>query len=83
MTYKNINLTSKYIAGYVFDTYSLRKYKKTIKSTCKLNGKVFYCEVVTERDETGRYGFGKSFYYKDENSKIYKSIKWMLKSLNK
>jgi len=76
-----MDLKSEYIGGISFDSYSLRKYKKTIISNDNNNGKTFFVETKTPRDKHGFYLDGKSFYYLNETSKIYKSYKSFLKSI--
>lgn len=85
MNYESIKFQSDYKGGMSFDTHSTRTYEFTIISEeyKSLNGRRFIREVYTERDIDGFYGKSKATYYINNQSKVYKSVKWLLKSMLK
>ena len=84
MKTETVFLQREYLVGMSFTTHSSRKYRYTIKSeeNKTLNGRVFFGETYTERDVDGFYGKGKTTYYINNQSKQYKSLKWLLKSMH-
>jgi len=84
MNYKDITLKGEYVGGMVFTTHSIRKYKYTITSKNKrLNGKCFISEVYTKKDAFRCYKEREISYYLDSQSKRYKSLKWLIKYMDK
>jgi len=82
----NIKIKHEYLAGIVFDKYSLRKHQLTIQSKDeKLNGLILISETKTPRDKYGKYGKGKTDFYWDNDSPMFKTVgkavEWKLKQL--
>lgn len=81
--YSNINVEKSYLGGIRFETYSSRTYKLTIFSTKykKLDGKIIYSKTIT-KIVNGEFVFPSEVTYSLScESKEYKSIKWLIKSI--
>lgn len=83
MKLNKMKFSKQYISGYSAETHSIRKYRYKIVECqeTELKGKEFYSETVTPKDKYGNHQTGKTYYYATDTSKIYKSLKWLLKSM--
>lgn len=82
INYDSIVLRKKYLGGISMENESIRKISYTIMDAEEkdLIGVVYYAEVHTPKDKHGYHLGGKTLYY-TEDSKEYKSVKWLLKSI--
>jgi len=82
MNYNKIKFDRDYISGFSLKKESLRKHKYTIVESDEkqMIGKTFFSETVTPKKD-GRHLTGETYFYVDSESKIYKRIKWLLKSI--
>ena len=84
MDINKIKLKREYLSGIHFTDSATRKYKYTIVDPPKdISNTIFYSETYTKQLRSGEWGKGETLYYINGNSKPYKTLKGIIKSMLK